>query len=113
MIIVFLLSLIELIIYLRKKIKNNKVMYLHVGNNQNIRLKDIIGIFDADTATVSAVTKKYLSEADVKKSVSFASEEIPKSFVLYKDTGKKEYRICFSQLSTSALCGRLDQLGGF
>ena len=79
-------------------------MYLHVGNNQNIRLKDIIGIFDADTATVSSITKKYLSDADHSKSVKFASEEIPKSFVLYRD--EKESRICFSQLSTSALLGR-------
>lgn len=88
-------------------------MYLHVGNNQNIRIKDIIGIFDADTATVSAVTKKYLSDADHKKSVKFASEEIPKSFVLYKDHKKKSYGICFSQLSTSSLCGRVEQLGEF
>ena len=56
-------------------------MYLHVGNNQNIRERNIIGIFDADTATVSAVTKKYLSEADSQGLVSFVTEEIPKSFV--------------------------------
>ena len=88
-------------------------MYLHVGNNQNIRIKDIIGIFDADTATVSAVTKKYLSVADGHKSVTFASEEIPKSFVLYKDRKTKKYRVCFSQLSTASLCGRVEQFGGF
>lgn len=82
------------------------MIYLHVGNNQNIRIKDIIGIFDADTATVSAVTKKYLSEADLAKCVSFASEEIPKSFVLYRDRTQKKYRICFSQLSSASLCGR-------
>ena len=88
-------------------------MYLHVGNNQNIRIRDIVGIFDADTATVSAITKKYLSVADAKKSVLFASEEIPKSFVLYKDEKKNKYRICFSQLSTASLCGRVEQFGGF
>ena len=60
-------------------------MYLHVGNNQNIRERNIIGIFDADTATVSAITKKYLSAADARRAVEFASEEIPKSFVLYKE----------------------------
>ena len=32
------------------------MMYLHIGNNQNIRTADVIGIFDADSATVSAVT---------------------------------------------------------
>ena len=79
-------------------------MYLHVGNNQNIRERDIIGIFDADTATVSAITKKYLSAADARHAVSFASEEIPKSFVLYKKRGG--YAVCFSQLSTASLLGR-------
>ena len=44
-------------------------MYLHVGNNQNIRIRNVIGIFDADSATVSAVTKKYLSVAEAEKSV--------------------------------------------
>ncbi len=81
-------------------------MYLHVGNNQNIRMREIVGIFDADTATVSAVTKKYLSDADHTRRVEFASEEIPKSFILYRREG--EYRICFSQLSTAALIGRAD-----
>ena len=88
-------------------------MYLHVGNNQNIRIKDIVGIFDADTATVSAVTKKYLSGADGKGSVSFASEEIPKSFVLYWDRREEKHKICFSQLSSASLCGRVEQFGGF
>ena len=86
-------------------------MYLHVGNNQNIRIKDIIGIFDADTATVSAITKKYLSAADHNKSVIFASEEIPKSFVLYRDPKDGQNKICFSQLSTAALMGRFDGEG--
>lgn len=82
-------------------------MYLHVGNNRNIRVRSIIGIFDADTATVSSVTKRYLSVADAKKAVLFASEEIPKSFVLYKD-GDGKYMICFSQLSSSSLKGRIE-----
>lgn len=81
-------------------------MYLHVGNNQNIRTKNIIGVFDADTATVSSITKKYLSDADSRKNVLFASEEIPKSFVLYRDRGGV-YKICFSQLSSASLIGRI------
>lgn len=87
------------------------MMYLHVGNNRNIRVRDIVGIFDADSATVSSVTKKYLASADGDGSVSFASEEIPRSFVLYRD-GEKKYRICFSQLSSAALAGRIGQLEG-
>jgi len=84
-------------------------MYLHVGNNENIRIKEIIGIFDADTATVSSVTKKYLSAADAAQAVDFASQEIPKSFVVYR-TRSGEYRVCFSQLSSTSLCGRVENL---
>lgn len=80
-------------------------MYLHAGNNKNIRIRDIVGIFDADTATISAVTRKYLSGAQKKSLVLSAKDEIPKSFILYKENGK--YMICFSQLSTASLCGRL------
>lgn len=80
-------------------------MYLHVGNNKNIRIKDIIGIFDADTATISSVTKKYLTAAEREKLVLSAKDEIPKSFILYRENGK--FMICFSQISTSALCGRI------
>ena len=79
-------------------------MYLHVGNNKNIRERDIIGIFDADTSTVSMVTRKYLSGAQRRGEVESSSDEIPKSFVLYRKKGG--YAICFSQLSSSALLGR-------
>ncbi len=80
-------------------------MYLHVGNNKNIRIKDIVGIFDADTATISTVTRKYLTAAEREHLVLSAKDEIPKSFILYRENGK--FMICFSQISTSALCGRI------
>ena len=80
-------------------------MYLHVGNNKNIRIKDIIGIFDADTATISLITRKYLTAAEREKLVLSAKDEVPKSFILYRENGK--YMVCFSQISTSALCGRI------
>lgn len=82
------------------------MMYLHIGNNQNIRTADVIGIFDADSATVSAVTKKFLSGEEEKKHVRFASMELPKSFVLYRDRRTGKVKICFSQLSTASLAGR-------
>ena len=80
-------------------------MFLHVGNNKNIRERDIIGIFDMDNATVSTVTRKFLSENQKKGLIISASDEIPKAFVIYRENGK--VNICFSQLSSSALYGRL------
>ncbi len=83
-------------------------MFLHVGNNKNIREKDIIGIFDMDNATVSSVTRKYLSECQKKDIIESATEEIPKSFIVYRqDEGIK---VCFSQLSSASLIGRISYL---
>ncbi len=87
-------------------IVGNGMIYLHIGNNRNIRTKDVIGIFDADSATVSNITKKFLSTAEAEKKVKFASLEVPKSFVLYKDRKTKTVKICFSQLSSASLLGR-------
>lgn len=84
-------------------------MYLHIGNQKNIRQRDIIGIFDADKTTTSWITRKYLSEAEKKNLVSAANDgEIPKSFVLYKDRKDGKIKICFSQLSVAALTGRVE-----
>ena len=83
-------------------------MYLHAGNNKNIREKRIIGIFDIENSTVSDVTRKYLAGAEKRGEVESASgDEIPKSFIVYFDKNQ-EYKVCFSQLSTSALDGRMD-----
>ena len=81
-------------------------MFLHVGNNRNIRERDIIGIFDADTSTVSTVTRKFLSAAQKRGEVESAGDDIPKSFILYRvglDT-----KVCFSTLSAASLLGRLE-----
>ena len=80
-------------------------MFLHVGNNKNIRKKSVIGIFDMDNATVSSITRKFLSDKQKKKMVEAVSYDIPKSFILYFEDG--EYKICFSPLSSSALKGRI------
>lgn len=82
-------------------------MFLHIGNSKNIRQKNIIGIFDADTATVSGVTRRFLKEAEKRGDVTSAVSEVPKSFVLYQK--KKGFGVCFSQLSSVALLGRLDR----
>ena len=81
-------------------------MYLHVGNKKNIRVSDIIGIFDTDNATVASTTRKYLSHAQKEGTVVSATDDIPKSFILYRDAGS--HKICFSQLSAAALKGRME-----
>ena len=85
-------------------------MFLHIGNSKNIRQKNIVGIFDADTATVSGVTRRFLKEREKRGEVTSAGSEVPKSFVLYQK--KNGCAVCFSQLSSVALLGRLDRVTG-
>lgn len=80
-------------------------MYLHVGNHKNIRVRDVIGIFDMDQATVSSVTRQFLSKKQKQLMIEVAAVEIPKSFILFEENGL--VKICFSPLSSAALRGRM------
>lgn len=85
-------------------------MYLNIGNNKNIRIKNIFGIFDADATTVSPVTRQYLAAAERRGAVGSAGEEIPKSFVVYRD--RHGMCVCFSQFSAASLQKRIDEAEG-
>lgn len=78
-------------------------MYVHAGNNKTINNKEIIGFFDLDTSTISAVTRKFLVDAEKSGIIETVKEEIPKSFVL---TDKKIY---ITQIATSTLLGRINE----
>ena len=58
-------------------------MFLQIGNGVTVRKRDIIGIFDLDTASMSSDTKRFLREAEKKELLRDASGgELPRSFVL-------------------------------
>ena len=66
-------------------------MYLSIGNDMAVRESAVIGIFDMDTATVSAVTKQFLSLAQKRGRVVLAAEELPKSFVIVSRRSQKQH----------------------
>ena len=87
-------------------------MYLHAGQKKIIREKNIIGIFDMDNRQMSETTKKYLREAERDGLCELATEDLPKSFIVYSDresdfADRGKYKFCLSQLSTAALAGRI------
>ena len=83
-------------------------MYLHIGNGETVRKKDIIGIFDMDTATVSATGKQFLSKKEKEKKLIITDADIPRSFlVLQKRKDQKSEKIYLSKISTSGLRIRL------
>ena len=81
-------------------------MYVHAGNNRIIRTRDIIGIFDMDTATIGTATREYLRKAEKDDRMINIKEEIPKSFIVVSDD-KQTDKVYVSQISTSALIGRI------
>ncbi len=77
-------------------------MYLHIGNNKIMHTGEIVGIFDLDSATMSHITRKYLSEKTKAGKVISASEEVPKSFLVTRNG-----QVYISQISPQALRGRI------
>ncbi len=81
-------------------------MYLHIGNGNSVRRKDIIGIFDLDTATVSKITKDFINKSQKKGELSYFDSDLPRAFILLGSKGKSCVRL--SRISTSGLKVRLD-----
>jgi hypothetical protein len=80
-------------------------MYLHLGQNVVIRMKDIIGIFDLETTTISTTTRDYLAAVQKAGRVVSIPGGIPKSFILC--CGKDgETTVYTSQISSSTLMKR-------
>ena len=79
--------------------------YLHLGKETSIEIKNIVGIFDMDTSTVSKHTRDFLSEQEKENRIVNVSYELPKSYILYDFAG--EYSVYLSPLNTATLLGRM------
>lgn len=84
-------------------------MFIHLGQNTSVNKKDIIGIFDLDTSTVSIHTRNFLKQAEKKNQVVNVSYELPKSFVVTA-TDKKNTKVYISQLAASTLEKRSENI---
>lgn len=81
-------------------------MYIHIGNGESVKVQDIIGIFDLDTATVSKITKKYISENEKLGKVEYSDYDLPRAFIVTKN--KKKEKIILSRISSVGLKQRID-----
>ena len=82
-------------------------MYIHIGNGVSIRDKDVIGIFDLDTATISKISKKFINDNEKKGRVEYTDSDLPRSFILCTD--KRGNHIKLSRISTAGLKARVDE----
>lgn len=83
-------------------------IYLHIGNGKSLRVKKIVGIFDLDSATVSGVTKNFLSSLSEKGKVDYIDDDLPRSFLLLSDKKRKNESVCLSRISPQGLKLRSD-----
>lgn len=81
-------------------------MYLHLGAGAVVRTDSIVGVFDLDNTSQSHLTRKYLAAAEKSGQVVNVAEDIPKSFVVCKDSGKMT--VYLSQMSPQTLFRRIE-----
>ena len=79
-------------------------MYIHLGSNTVVNLKDVIAIIDMDKTTTSKNTRDFLTYSQKQGNVINVSEELPKSAIICNYNGKN--RVYISQISPATLYGR-------
>lgn len=79
-------------------------MFLHLGENFVVPIKDVIGIFDLQATMYSSDTSAFLRMAEEDGFVERISKEKPKSFVIAEVN--KMSKIYLSPISSSTLTKR-------
>lgn len=80
-------------------------MFIHLGQETVVNEKEIIGIFDLESTTVSKRTRDYLNKAEKRGEVINVSYELPKSFTVCS-AKKKKQKVFISQISSNTLLKR-------
>ena len=79
-------------------------MFLHLGGDTVVALKDVIAIFDLDITSISKITREFLHVAEEEGFVINVSEDLPKSYVLAETN--RESRVYVSPISAATLLTR-------
>ena len=83
-------------------------MYLNIGGEEIFK-RQIVGIFDLDTATVSKKTRETLTKLEKEGKAVTLSADLPRSFVVtVGDDGKQT--VYLSQYSAGTLMGRMKEI---
>lgn len=85
-------------------------MFLHIGGDVVIPVKNIIAIMDIETTTISRDTKEFLKIAEEEGFVESISFDLPKSFII-TETDKKS-KIYLSPISSVTLQKRSGYIDG-
>ena len=82
-------------------------MYLHIGQNEILPEKRIIGIFDLDKCSYEKRSQDYLADAEKDGVVLDASGQLPRSFLVCDHPYHRQI-VYLSPLSPAALQRRAE-----
>ena len=83
-------------------------MYIHLGRDYVLNDRDIIGIFNLETTTISPRGREFLNYAQKNGAVVSLSDELPQSYVL-ADGGVVD-TVSLSELSSAVLRRRAEKM---
>ena len=69
-------------------------MFLHIGNGKSVKKRDIIGIFDLDSATVTKTGKDFLGRKEREGLLEYEDLDLPRSFILCMEKQERLLRKC-------------------
>lgn len=83
-------------------------MYIHLGRDYVLNDRDVIGIFDLETTTISPRGREFLNYAQKNGAVVSLSDELPQCYVL-ADGGLVD-AVYLSELSSAAMRRRAQKM---
>ena len=86
-------------------------MFLHIGEGKILNKKEIVGIFDLETTSVSKKTREFLRINEKKGNVEYISTEIPKTYIITDSKLKK--KVLVTQISSQTLQKRAERNDSF
>lgn len=79
-------------------------MYLHIGADKAVDMKDIVALLDMDNTTITTRGRKFLNEAGKRGEIADLSEDLPRSYIVTESSGKS--KVYISSLSPQTLIKR-------
>lgn len=79
-------------------------MYLHLGQDVVVSLKNVIAILDMDNTTISKISKEFLKTAEEEGFIENVSDDLPKSYVICEVD--KKSKVYISPISSVTLLKR-------
>ena len=76
-------------------------MFIHIGEGKVLSKKEIIGIFDLETTSVSKKTREFLRINEKKGNVEYVSAEIPKTYIITESKLRK--KVFVTQISSQTI----------